>query len=130
MKKRAKTNVGDKMVSLFLKVEGATPINKVWDFLIVHQEYDYSMKEISKFAGVSYSQIKLLWPGLVKRKIVAMTRKVGKSKMFKLNLTNPVVKEFIDYFWAVIDAELSKRERGTCPYTNGKGAGIAIAKTI
>ena len=130
MKKGAKTNLKNKMTSLFLKVEGATPIKKVWDFLIVHQEYDYSMKEISNFAGVSYSQIKMIWPDLVKRKIVVITRKIGKSKMYKLNLKNPVVKEFIDYFWAVIDAELNKKEKGEYSYSNGRGLGTATTRTI
>ncbi len=85
------------------------PKNKVLDFLIVHQEFDYSLKDIARFSKVSYPCIKQLKKELIKGKWILLTRKVGKAQMYKLNIKNPVVEKFIDYFWAVVDSAV-KRE--------------------
>ncbi len=92
------------MVSAFLKAEGNTVKNRIWNFLIVHSEFDYSMKEIAKYSNVSYTALKEIWKEFIKRKIVVHTRDVGKAKMYKLNRNNPQVEKFIDYYWAVVDS--------------------------
>lgn len=46
--------------SIFLKKQGFTPKNKVLDFLIVHQDFDYSLKDIAKFSEISYPCMKQL----------------------------------------------------------------------
>lgn len=94
------------MKSIFLKKQGNTPKNRIWDFLIVHSEFDYSMKEIAKHSGVSYTTMKRLWKSFKKKKIVTRTRIIGNAKMYKLNVDNPVVKKFIEYFWEVIEQEI------------------------
>ena len=90
--------------SAFLQEEGDTPKNRIWSFLIVHSEYDYSMRDIARYSNVGYTTLKLLWKELKEKNIVMQTRIVGKAKMYKLNLENPVVNKFIDYYWAVVDA--------------------------
>ena len=97
--------------SVFLKVEGDNPKNRIWDFLIVHSEFDYSMKEIAKYSKVSYTTLKRLWKAFRKKKIVIETRIIGKDKMYKLNLGNRVVEKFIDFFWEVIENELGIKEK-------------------
>lgn len=89
--------------SVFLEREGYIPKNKVLDFLIVAQDFDYSLKEIAKHSNVSYPCIKQLKKELVKNKWITLTRKVGKAQMYKLNVKNPIVKKFIDYYWAVVE---------------------------
>lgn len=96
------------MTSAFLKLEGNTVKNRIWNFLIVHSEFDYSMKDIAKFSDVSYTALKEIWKELIKRKIVIHTRNVGKAKMYKLNRNNPLVEKFIDYYWSVVDIEAEK----------------------
>ena len=96
------------MVSAFLKLEGNTVRNRIWNFQIVHSELDYSMKDIAKFSEVSYTALKEIWKALVKRKIVIHTRTVGKAKMYKLNRDNPLVEKFIDYYWSIADLEANK----------------------
>lgn len=85
--------------SVFLETFGTSPINRVLDFLIIHEEFDYSMTDIAKLSGVGYSTLKLFWKGLVERGIVVKTREVGKAKMFKLDLENPVVQKFKQFYW-------------------------------
>ena len=94
--------------SIFLKEQGDTPINRVWSFLIVHSDFDYSMKEIARYSNVGYTTLKRIWKDFRKKNIVVQTRTVGKAKMYKLNLKNPVVKKFIDYYWAVIESVVEK----------------------
>ncbi|MAG20233.1 hypothetical protein CL618_02265 [archaeon] len=98
------------MVSAFLKLQGNTVKNRIWSFLIVHSEFDYSMKDIARFSDVSYSALKEIWKEFVKREIVIHTRDIGKAKMYKLNRENVLVEKFIDYYWSVVDLEVEKGE--------------------
>src|SRR3990167_8004404 len=82
--------------SVFLEREGYVPKNKVLDFLIVAQDFDYSLKEVAKYSNVSYPCIKQL------------KKNVGKAKMFKLNLKSKKVQKFIDFYWAVVNEEVEK----------------------
>ena len=97
------------MGSVFLKLEGNTTRNRIWNFLIVHSEFDYSMKDIARFSDVSYTALKEIWKELVKRNIVIHTRDVGKAKMYKLNRENSQVEKFIEYYWSVINSEVDKQ---------------------
>ena len=90
-----------KIKSIFLSIFGDTPVLRVLVFLIIHEDFDYSMKDIAKFSGVGYSTLKLFWPKLEKEKIVKQTRTVGKAKMFKLNLSKPIVKTFKNFYWDI-----------------------------
>lgn len=96
------------MASAFLRLEGNTVRNRIWNFLIVHSEFDYSMKDVAKFSDVSYTALKEFWKELIDRKIVLHTRDVGNAKMYKLNRENPQVEKFIDYYWAVVNLEVDK----------------------
>ncbi len=94
--------------SLFLQEEGNTPKNRIWDFLIVHSEYDYSMRDIARYSEVGYTTLKSVWKEFREKRIVLETRIVGRAKMYKLNLKNPVVNKFIGYYWAVIDSAIRR----------------------
>ena len=94
--------------SVFLEKEGYSLKNKVLDFLIVAQDFDYSLKEIAKFSNVSYPSIKQLKKELLKDKWIFLTRRVGKAQMYKLNIKNTVVKKFMDYYWAVVESAVEK----------------------
>lgn len=97
------------MTSVFLNLEGNTVRNRIWSFLIIHSEFDYSMKDIAKFSDVSYTALKEIWKILVKRKIVIFTRNIGKAKMYRLNRENLQVEKFINYYWSVVDSETNKQ---------------------
>jgi len=95
--------------SVFLKKEGATPKNKVLDFLITAQDFDYSLKEIAEYAEISYPCMKALKKDLLKNKWIMLTRKVGKAQMYKLNIKNEKVLKFMDFFWTVVNEEVEKQ---------------------
>ncbi len=85
--------------TVFLKVFGDSPVLRVLDFLIVNEDFDYSMTDIAKLSGVGYSTLKLFWPELEKNSVVTNTRTVGKARMYRLNFDNPVVKRLKDFYW-------------------------------
>ena len=88
-----------KIQSIFLSIFGDSPILKVMDFLIVNEDFDYSMTDIASLSGVGYSTLKLFWMKLEENKIVKQTRVVGKAKMYRLDFANPIVKKFRDFYW-------------------------------
>src|SRR3989344_3842487 len=99
------------MKSVFLDKQGATPKNKVLDFLITYAELDYSLKEIAKYSGAGYSTVKLLIKRLEKDKWVIATRKISKIRLYKLNANNPEVSKFIEFYWEVIENETKGRPK-------------------
>lgn len=99
----------EELNSVFLEREGATPKNKVLDFLVVHQEFDYSLKDIAKYAKISYPCMKQLKKELVKDNWIVMTRKVGKAQMYRLNIRNGKVEKFVGFFWSVVNEEIDFR---------------------
>lgn len=87
--------------TVFLEVFGDSPILRVLDFLILNEEFDYSMTDIAELSGIGYSTLKLFWPKLESEGIVKNTRIVGNAKMYQLNVQNPVVKKLKELYWAV-----------------------------
>ena len=100
-----------KMKSVFLEKQGATPKNKVLDFLITCSDLDYSLKEISGYSVAGYSTVKLLIKKLVKDNWVIATRKISKVRLYKLNTENQEVKKFIEFYWEVIEQEIEGKNK-------------------
>lgn len=94
--------------SAFLEVFGDSPILKVLDFLVVNEDFDYSMTDIANFSEVGYSTLKLFWIKLEESNIVKQTRIVGKAKMYKLDYSNPIVKKFRDFYWETTKQSVHK----------------------
>ena len=92
----------------FLEIRGDCPFNRVLDFLLTFDEFDYSLTEIAENAGVGYSTLQLLWPKIEQQQLVVCTRKVGKSNMFMLNTKNPIVQELMKLQWEIAKSEMGK----------------------
>jgi len=88
--------------TIFVEIFGSNPIIKVLDFLITFQLFDYPLTEIAKNAGVSYSTLQTFWDKLERNQIVIKTRRVGKSNLYKLNTSNPAVKQLLKLDWNFI----------------------------
>ena len=83
-------------------------MNRVLDFLMTFDEFDYSLTEIAENAHVSYSTLMLFFSKLEANSIVKLTRKVGKSKMFMINKENQVVQDLIKLHWQIAKQEMRK----------------------
>ena len=87
--------------SIFLQTFGESPLLKIMDFLVVNDDFDYSMKDIAELSGVGYATLKLLWSRLETNKIIIQTRTVGKAKMYKLDFNNPMMDSFKNFYWEI-----------------------------
>jgi len=85
--------------SVFIDVFGNSPVMRVLDFLITFADFDYPLTEIAKNSGVGYSSLQAFWDRLVRNNIVVKTRRVGKSDLYKLNTSNPAVKQLVELDW-------------------------------
>ena len=91
--------------SIFVEYFGSSPYVKVLDFLIQGQEFDYSMTEVARGAGVGWSAFTRIWAKLLEKEIILPTRAIGNAKLFKLNKKNIFVEKLIKF-----DLELTKIE--------------------
>ena len=97
--------------TLFLKAFGIkSPVFRILDFLMDNKAYDYSKTDIAKGAGISRTTLSSAWENLEKNGLVIETREVGRAKMYKLNLKNPIVKKFIELDNAICDYYASQLE--------------------
>lgn len=85
----------------FLALFGDSPVLRVLDFLVVNDDFDYSMTDIAKFSGVGYSTLKLFWSRLERERIIHQVRTVGKAKLYKLNMANTQVRKFRKFYWSI-----------------------------
>lgn len=94
--------------TIFLNLFGESPLLKILDFLVVNEDFDYSMTDIAELSGVGYATLKLLWPKLEKDKIIKQTRLVGKAKMYKLNFENSIIISFKKFYWEIAKKAIQK----------------------
>ena len=89
--------------SAFIKTVGNSPLARVLDFLIENREFDYSLSDICRHADVGWTTLHTFWPQLEKSQIIKHTRVSGKSKMYKLNMSNKIAKALCEF-----DFQISK----------------------
>jgi len=88
------------------------PRSRVLDFLADHVRYDHNMTDISNNANVSRPTLYKLLDELVKEKLIVITRTMGKSKMYQINMENPIIKAMLkaDFKVAAEEAEKESKE--------------------
>ncbi len=74
---------------------GKSPELKILDFLIENKRTCWNITEIEKEGKIARSTIKLVIPKLLELKLIGIEMEVGKSKLYKINLDNKVVKQLI-----------------------------------
>jgi hypothetical protein len=99
--------------SSFMLVFGDTPLIKLLDFFLDNPDFDYSLSDIAKNSGISWTTLHVYWKNLLRLGVVKQTRLVGKAKMYKLNIENPLVIKLkeLDLFISesFIEEELKKQ---------------------
>ena len=103
-----KMEVTNETKSIFLEVMGDYPINRILDFLIVFNKFDYCKKDIAKKSHVSYATLKYIWSELEKNNLVQMTRQIGKAKMYTLNHKNAIVMQIKKTYWLITKSTLKE----------------------
>lgn len=83
---------------------------KVLEFLVENRAFDYSKEEISEGAGISRPTLYRIWPVLDKNGILKVTRKYGKTQLYKVNEDNELVKVLIKLEIAVVKEQFKRME--------------------
>jgi len=81
---------------------------KVLEFLIENRAFDYSKEEIAEGADISRPTLYRIWPVLDKNGIVKVTRKYGKTQLYKVNEENELVKVLIKLEIAVVKEQFKR----------------------
>ncbi|HRW82149.1 MAG TPA: winged helix-turn-helix domain-containing protein [Methanothrix sp.] len=90
--------------TLFIEIfKVKDPIFKILDFFVDNLGFDYSKTDIAAGAGISRTTLHLMWKTLEETDLVVQTREVGRAKMYKLNLKNPIAQRFLELERAVAD---------------------------
>lgn len=96
--------------SFFLQYLGDNPKIKVLDFLMDNFAMDFSLPQIAKGSNVAYTTLMDLLPKLLKQEIIVETRKIGKSKLYRINLENPITKALFAIDLKLSEAGIIKKE--------------------
>ena len=100
--------------SLFLEYLGDTPQLRALDFLIDNHFFDFPLTEIARGSNVSYNSLVVFFPSWVKKNIVRITRKIGKSDYYQINLDNFFIKNLMQLDWSLTKktalSELEEKE--------------------
>lgn len=96
--------------SLLLNLTGEMPLFKIIDFLLENKGMDFSKSDISKGAEISRASLFNYWNEIEKHGIIKNTRSFGKTKLFTLNVKNPVTQKIIELEKTLI-AEAMNRYR-------------------
>lgn len=81
--------------SVLLEYLGEHPVLKILDFLIENKIFDYSKKQIMEEIGISKVTFFKYFKKLEELGLATTTRKFGKTKLYTLNESNPLTKQFI-----------------------------------
>jgi len=90
----------------FIRYLGDTPVTRILDFLITGRDFDYSLSDIARNAGVGWTTLYRVWPKFITNKIAVPTRTIGKAKLFRLNEKNEVVRSLVKLYKSILRSEV------------------------
>lgn len=94
--------------AVFLELVGDAPSTRLLDFLMTGRDYDYTLTDLATKAGVSWSTLHRIFPRFISNRIVVATREVGRAKLYKLNISNALVKKLVDIYDTLLLKELER----------------------
>ena len=97
--------------SLFIEFMGNSPMIRVIDYLLTERELDFSITDIAENAGIGRATLYRIWDNLIKNKIIAHTRDIGRAKLYKLNTENTKIKKLIEIDDMLTLEELKKHSQ-------------------
>ena len=96
--------------SAFLEYFGDTPKLRFLNFLIGNHFFDFNMTDMARGANISYNSLIIFFHEFLVKGVIIKTRRVGKSDMYKLNMDNPIAKNFIKFAWFLTKHDLGVGE--------------------
>ena len=102
----------DSEKSLFLKFFGDKPKFRIIDFLLDNRLQDFTKTEIAEGAGLSWASLFSHWNDMESKRIVKLTRKVGRAKLYQLNEKSPLVMLLANIEMTLIKEAADQAEEG------------------
>jgi DNA-binding transcriptional ArsR family regulator len=94
----------------FLKKTGNSALMKVLEFFIEGRELDYAKQDIAESTGLARQTVYKIMDELMKKEYVLISRKAGKTNLYKLNKENKYVEFFIEIYDLAIKEEIRKHK--------------------
>lgn len=95
--------------SLFIEYMGDSPMTRILDYLLTERTLDFSLSDLARNAKVGRATLYRYLDSLIKNKILIPSRIIGRAKLFKLNMDQPVVKKLIELDDLLLVKDLKKR---------------------
>lgn len=83
--------------SILIKTLGDSPKLRIVDFFLDNHLFDFTKKEVIEALGMSKQTFYKYFPELEEYGIVKVARRIGKAKLYKINLEHPLVSMFREY---------------------------------
>mgnify|MGYP001562704401 FL=1 len=90
----------------FIRYLGDTPVTRILDFLITGRDFDYSLSDIARNAGIGWVTLYRIWPKFIANKIAVHTRDIGKAKLFQLNKKNAIVQNLVRLYKSILKSDI------------------------
>jgi len=83
------------MSTTFTDVFGDSPQVRLLDFLAANLEFDYTITQMSAFAGLSRPTVYSLVERLAGAGLLVQTRTVGRSRFYRIDRSRPAVRALL-----------------------------------
>lgn len=77
---------------MLIRAFGRSPKLRILDFFLDNKLFDFSKKEIIEEVGLSKTTFYKYWDELESLGILEVSRKFGKTRLYRLDRTNPITK--------------------------------------
>jgi DNA-binding transcriptional ArsR family regulator len=83
--------------SIIIKTLGDSPKLRIINFFLDNPIFDFTKKEVIEALGMSKQTFYKYFPELEEYEVVKVSRRIGKAKLYKINLEHPLAKMLRDY---------------------------------
>jgi DNA-binding transcriptional ArsR family regulator len=83
--------------SVVIKTLGNSPKLRMVDFFLDNPLFDFTKKEVIEALGMSKQTFYKYFPDLEEYGIVEVSRRIGRAKLYKINLEHPLVTTLREY---------------------------------
>jgi len=96
--------------SVIIRTLGNSPKLRMIDFFLDNALFDFTKKEVIEALGMSKQTFYKYFPELEEYEIVKVSRKIGKAKLYKINVEHSLVKMLREYETKV-SLEIAEKEK-------------------
>jgi len=96
--------------SILLKTLGYSPKLRIVDFFLDNPLFDFTKKEVIEALGMGKQTFYKYFMDLEEYGIVTVSRRIGKARLYRMNLKHPLVSMLREYE-AELSLQIAEREK-------------------